>query len=568
MKDLLTRLRERITTLWGQWNTSQKLMFGGIALVTVVAFVMLIVFSSAPSQVPLLRRPVTDPQQLTDIANRLDAENVVYTITADNRIMLEDERTAQRMRAILTREDLIPSGTDPWELFDIDRWTLTDFERNVNLRRSITRQLEQHITALTDVDAASVTIVLPERQLFSADQNPVTASVIITPKPGSDIRENRRKVEGIEKLIRFAVEGLRAENITITDPTGVVLNDFQGMQDFDRLELTRRELQIIREQESRYRQAILEALAEIFGRSRVQVVNINVDMDMGKRTEETEEFFPIITVPNNPNTPFDETEFVLSIPRSIERIDEKYEGTGFNPQGPPGMEGQTPPAYRDLEGLVGRWSNQQDRINHEINTRRTMEEKSPAIERITASVAIDGTWQWSYDERGDVQINPDGSIVRVYTPVSDQELAAARELVEHAVGFNERRGDAVSVRHLQFDRRAQFSEEDERFRRQRQIQMIVLYVLIGIAVLLVSFIVFRLVSREIERRRRLREEELARQHQAMREAALRSAEEESAEVEMSVEERARMELEEMAINMAREHPEDVAQLVRTWLAEE
>jgi flagellar M-ring protein FliF len=85
---------------------------------------------------------------------------------------------------------------------------------------------------------------------------------------------------------------------------------------------------------------------------------------------------------------------------------------------------------------------------------------------------------------------------------------------------------------------------------------------------LVSFIVFRLISREIERRRRLREEELARQHQAMREAALRSAEEESAEVEMSVEDRARMELEEMAINAAREHPEDVAQLIRTWLAEE
>ena len=54
----------------------------------------------------------------------------------------------------------------------------------------------------------------------------------------------------------------------------------------------------------------------------------------------------------------------------------------------------------------------------------------------------------------------------------------------------------------------------------------------------------------------------------MREAALRSAEEESAEVEMSVEERARLEMHENAINMAREHPEDVAQLVKTWLMEE
>jgi flagellar M-ring protein FliF len=152
--------------------------------------------------------------------------------------------------------------------------------------------------------------------------------------------------------------------------------------------------------------------------------------------------------------------------------------------------------------------------------------------------------------------------------VTEDELGAARDLVEQAIGYNADRGDAVTVRHIQFDRSAQFREEDARFQRQRQIQMIILYVLIGIAVLLVSFIVFRLISREIERRRRLREEELARQHQAMREAALRSAEEESAEVEMSVEERARMELEEMAINAAREHPEDVAQLIRTWLLEE
>jgi flagellar M-ring protein FliF len=568
MNESLQRFFERIKTMWGQWKLPQKLIFFGIIGVTVLGVVLLALFSASPSQVALLSQPITDPQQLTDITVRLDQEGVPYTVTADNVVMVSDRNTAQRMRAILTREDLIPSGTDPWELFDIDRWTLTDFERNVNLRRSITRQLEQHITALDDVDSASVTIVIPEDRLFAEQQNPVTASVIITPKPGSDIRENRSKIEGIEKLIRFAVEGLNAENITITDPGGVTLNNFENLQEFDRLELTRRELAIVREQESRYSEAIISALSEIYGRDRVEVVNINVDMDMGKRTEETEEFFPIITVEDNPRTPFDETEYVLSIPRSIERIGENYEGTGFNPEGPPGMEGQTPPAYRDLEGLVGRWNNDEERVNNEVNSRRIFEEKSPSIKRITASVAIDGVWRWTYNDRGEVETASDGSIVREYNPVETEELSAARELVEHAIGYNADRGDSVSVRHIRFDRSAQFREEDERFRRQRQVQMIILYVLIGIAVLLVSFIVFRLISREIERRRRLHEEELARQHQAMREAALRSAEEESAEVEMSVEERARMELEEMAINAAREHPEDVAQLIRTWLTEE
>ena len=40
------------------------------------------------------------------------------------------------------------------------------------------------------------------------------------------------------------------------------------------------------------------------------------------------------------------------------------------------------------------------------------------------------------------------------------------------------------------------------------------------------------------------------------------------DVTMSVEERKRAELQENAIAMAKEHPEDVAMLIRTWLLEE
>ncbi len=568
MNEWLKKFREQLKKAWSGWRPVQKGIFLAVIAVTVLGLVLLMRFSAQPSTVPVLTRPVRDEVALDRIAARLDQENIDYRITADNVVMVADTAVAQRARAILAREDLIPRETDPWELFDIDRWTQTDFERNVNLRRSITRQLEQHITALEDVDAASVTLVLPERELFSEDQNPVTASVILTAKPGSDIRDSRAKIEGIEKLIRFAVEGLSAENITITDLRGVVLNDFDRMQDFDRLELTRRELQLIRSQEQAYRNSILQALTRMYGEDRVRVINVNVDMDLGKRTQETQEHFPIITRPNNPATPFDDSEFVLSIPRSVETVREDYEGTGFNPQGPPGQEGQTPPAYRDLEGLVGRWSSSEDRSNFEINTRSMVEEGSPEVKRITASVAIDGVWSRVYDDRGNVVMNPDGSINREYTPISQDNLAVARDLVEHAVGYRQDRGDSVTVQHVQFDRSSLFEEEDAAYRRQRQIQLLVLYVLIGVAVLLVSFIAFRLISRELERRRRLREEELARQHQAMREAALRSAEEEGTDVEMSVEDRARMELQETAINMAREHPEDVAQLVRTWLQEE
>jgi flagellar M-ring protein FliF len=568
MNEWLKRLFSQIRELWGKWSALQKVILFAVVGAAVLGLVLLVVFSAQPTMEPVLTRPVEDQETLDRISTRLDQEGIDYEITQDMRIMVDDEGTARRARSILTRYDLIPQETDPWELFDMERWTQTDFERNVNLQRSITRQLEQHIEALEDVDSASVNLVIPEPELFEEEQNPVTASVIIAPKPGSDIRENRPKIEGIQRLIRFAVEGLAPENITITDRSGVVLNDFENLEDIDELTLRERELELKRDVEERYIQAIRDALTEIYGEDRVEVVNIDVELDMGKRTSETTEHFPIITQEDNPRTPFNEREFVLSIPRSTETVNENYEGTGFNPEGPPGQEGQTPPAYKDLQDLMARYSNNEERVNNEVNTRTTQEEGSPKIDRVTASVALDGVWRWQYNENGEVVINPDGSIAREYTPVSEEDLAKAEDLLQDAVGFNQQRGDSVTVRHVQFDRTEEHEKEDAAVRRRQQIQMIVLYSLIGLAALLLAFIVFRLISREIERRRRLREEELARQHQAMREQALRSAEEEGEEVEMSVEERARMELQENAINMAREHPEDVAQLIRTWLSEE
>jgi flagellar M-ring protein FliF len=77
-----------------------------------------------------------------------------------------------------------------------------------------------------------------------------------------------------------------------------------------------------------------------------------------------------------------------------------------------------------------------------------------------------------------------------------------------------------------------------------------------------------MITRELERRRRLKEEELLRKHQMEREKTLWEAEQAGMEVSMSVEERKRLELQENAINMAKEHPEDVALLIRTWLMEE
>ena len=569
MNDWLKKFLEQVKGGWGKWSLIQRVIFIAIIVVVVGAVVSVIALSSRPSMTPLLTTPITDQEKLSEISIRLDEEKVEHTISSDGRIYVKDKITAQRMVAVLMREDLIPKEVSPWDVFKLDRWTITDFERNVNLRQAVTRSLEQHIEALQDVDDAEVTLVMPETELFSENQQPVTASVIVTPAPGSNISTNRAKIEGIVKLVRFAVEGLQEENIVITDHTMQVLNDFEDLADFDRLELTKRQLQQKEALEKEYRNEIQKALMQIFGADRVRVLKVDIDLDMGRKVVETDEYFPVTLVPDNPATPYSELQVTPSITRSKETIDESWKGTGFNPEGPPGVEGQVPPSYKDADSLFGEYKNNSVTQNEEVNKKSTYEEQSPwLIRRISVGAAIDGVWKREYTDKGIVEIDSTGSIVRTYTPVPDEALTKARKLVEHAVGYDRNRGDSVSVEHLQFDRSTQFSAEDEEYRSSQRLQQMILYSLIAVSVLIVALIVFRLISRELERRRRLREEELSRQHQAMREAALRSAEEEGVEVEMSVEERARLDMQENAINLAREHPEDVAQLIRTWLLEE
>jgi flagellar M-ring protein FliF len=517
---------------------------------------------------PVIDAPIRDETVRDRIVTRINQEGVTAPVSTDGTVMVRDEATARKMRAILIREDLVPSGTDPWAIFDRERWTITDFERNVNLHRAITAMVTDHIKALDDVDDANVTIVQPEKELFLADQKPVTASVIIIPKPGSDIVQNRKKIEGIQKILKFAVEGLLDNNIVITDQNGLILNDFEGLAEWERLDRIERETKIVRDNEAKYRALILTSLQKIFTADRVRDLNIKIDMDMSRKAVDTEEYYPITLKERTPGLSYDDSEFTESITLSQSSSNTSWTGTGFNPEGPAGVEGQTTPAFRDMSNLYGEVTQTTNTHNEVINSRKIQEEKSPAIDRVTVSVNIDGTWKWTFDEKRKPVLLDDGSISREYTPVAAEDLAAAQSLIRDAIGYSASRGDSVTVQNIRFDRTKEFDSEDAAYFRRQQAEQTMVILLIGIAALLVGFVVFRLAARAMERRRRLREEELSRQQQAMRETAILEAENEGMEVSMSVEEKRRLELQENAITMAKGHPGDVAQLIRTWLMEE
>jgi flagellar M-ring protein FliF len=390
--------------------------------------------------------------------------------------------------------------------------------------------------------------------------------VIISPKPGSDITQNRKKIEGIQKVLKFAVEGLRDENIVITDQNGLQLNDFEGMAASDRLDLVAKGNKLIQTEEAKLQAKALQSLQNTFTADRVRDINVKIDMDMSQKTISTDEYYPITIKERTPGLAYDDSELAKSITISESTSKTAWEGTGFNPEGPAGVEGQTAPAFRDMSNLNGKVEQTTLTHNEVINNRKIQEEKSPSMGRRTASVNIDGTWKLKYDEKGNPVTLPDGTREREYTPLPAEDLSAARALIQDAIGYDAARGDSVTVQNIQFDRTREFTAEDAAFAHSRQVRMTLLIFMAGLVILLIAAAAIRMISREMKKRKQKREEEIAQQQEAIRISAMQ--EPEPVDVSMSVEQRRSKELQENAINMAKDHPGDVAQLIRTWLMEE
>ncbi|MDR0637699.1 MAG: flagellar M-ring protein FliF [Spirochaetaceae bacterium] len=568
MNEFIQKVVGWIKSAWGAWSMMQKLILAGIVAAALIGVVALVGVSSKPTIAPVIDAPITDEAARSQIVTRINQEGVKTIVSSSGVVSVEDEETARRMRSILIREDLIPQGTDPWAIFDRDRWTITDFERDVNFRRSITAMVTAHIKSLDDVDNANVTVVMPERTLFAADQNPVTATVILTPRPGSDIRENKKKIEGVQKIVKFAVEGLADENIVITDSNGLVLNDFEGMADYERVGIIEREQKLIQKLEASYRAQILKQLQTTFSEDRVRDLAVKIDMDMSKKEIETSQVLPYVRRPRTPGLSYDDSQIFDSVLLSETRSTTSWEGTGFNPEGPAGVEGQTPPALKDMSNLVGKVTQETVTHNEQLSTELTREERTPRIDRVTVSVNIDGVWKRQYDEKGNVVIEANGNIGREYVPLTAEQIRGAETLIQNAIGYDAARGDSVTVQNIEFDRTSQFAGESAAMLKQKQFRITVLLALAGLALFFVGFVAVRAILRAQELKRQREEAEHARQAQLRREAALLEAEREGIDANLSAEDRAFQEIIAKATALAREKPADVSQLIRTWIMEE
>jgi len=568
MGDFFKRIGEFFSSNLSKLNQTQKIIIFSVIGVIVISLIIIIAFSSKPDKTLLFQKPLS-PEDYAKVTKALQDINADFSTKDDKYIIVKDQKTAQTLRMKLGQQGIIPNNVTGWELFDTQKWTTTDFERDVNLKRAIKGEIERQLKLLDGVEECYLNIAWPKESLFTNTAQEITASLTIIPKPYSNILENRKQIEGIKKLVAFGIPGLKEENVVITDPSGNIVSDFSSMDNTAYLEIVKQQLQIKERERVKIEQRIRDQLQKIIGKNKIDI-QLDIDIRFDQVQSEANKIIPVVIKPDNPNTPYDDSVIVPNVTISEQTIQKEYKGPQTIPEGPPGTEPNVPPGYKELLPSSVVVNENQQTKNYEVSTEKVISSLTPyQINKVSCSVMVDGKWEIEIDSKGNLVVDKSKlGYKRKYTPLSDDEIKKIEEVVKGAIGYDKARGDIVTVQNIPFNHESEFAAEDAIIKRKDLLRKALITSFASILVFLLIIVLYRVISAEVQRRKKLKEEELLRKQQELREKALRAAEKEGIEVELSMEEKARLEMQENAINVAREHPEEVAKLIRTWLAED
>mgnify|MGYP004566048739 FL=1 len=565
MQDFINKLISQVKNIFSKTTKVQKAIVIGILVVALGAIIATIILSSRRTGTLLFQKALSQ-EDARNVISVLEASNIKYQYR-NGFITLNNMSDKAKAELELVKEGKMPTSLDGWELFDSPRIGITDVELDINKRRSLTKAITQLLTKLEFVQEATVDLAFPKKEYLTDVDAPVTASVVIKAEPfKEEILRDPKTVRGLQRLIAMGVDKLQPEFVTITDSVGLVLTDFTDEAANLKLKVAQEELKIVDRERKKIENKIRQTLGRIYT-NRVETT-IALELIWDEVTITNNSVMPIVLKEDDPSTPYDDSIITNKVQVSSRTVTEDWKGQQFIPQGAAGAEENVPPGYKDKTDRWQTYTKTDTQDNYELSKRyEAIKKGSYQIGKISAAVALDGRWTRVYDERGNPVITNGTSYVREYHPVSAEEIRNVTSLVQAAIGYNLKRGDQVSVTHLQFDHWDRFDAEDARIMRNNFIKKTLVIAMISLLALFILVLIVRAIQKELARRRRLREEELERKQMEMRRQAMMNVNEEPI-AEMNLEDAARKKLMEEVIRVSHERPEDVAQLLRTWMADD
>lgn len=535
----MPRWLTQIVAFWNGLSRTQKITIGGVSAGILAILFFSVYYMGRVEYVNLYTNIA--PQEAGKITAKLDEWKQKYRLVGTTiKVPIKDR---DRLRVDLAREELAPKGgIIGYEIFDVTKLAITDYERRVNFLRALQGELTRTIEGMEGIEEARVLLVLPKKELFTVEEEEVTASIKLKLSPQTTL--TTAQVRGIINLVTYAVEGLSPENVTIVDNKGNILSDLKEKalgEEFE--DLAVKQLEVQRAEAKDLESKIRKKLARVLSPDSVEVF-VKWEMNFDRIESKAEKY----SMPG-----FEQLKV------SEEVMKEELKGKITTSGGPPGVEAQMP-GYKGVispEGPV-EYKKDEAKTNYLSDKEEIVKVRSPALSKISVAVVIDGIYE--RDKYAKLKLDKENK--PIYKPRSKVEMSKYENLVWGAIGAEKGkvypdREYIVQVENVQFDRTNEWIEQ-LRVEQEEAQALMRIYILAGIISLL---LIGGLIGLMIHRRRVIAREEAKRI--AELEAARRREVEEKAELA----EKGVTPFEEEIKNLALQFPEQVGQTISTWLAE-
>jgi flagellar M-ring protein FliF len=384
---------------------------GGVLVVTLGLMTWLAASMTTPSMTLLYGG--LEPAIAGEVVRQLEELRVPHEVRGD--AILVDSVARDRVRMALAEMGLPRRGQAGYELLDqLGRFGTTTDMFNAAYWRAKEGELARTISWLSNVKDARVHLVPLAREPFSRTSVEPSASITVTTQDGAPL--SRSQAQAVRHLVALGVKGLRPEQVTVIDAAaGILLGPEQEYGS-----AAAQGLQAEREQ--RLQAEIEGLLAAHVGHDRVRV---SIAMELNQEAETvTERIF--------------DPESQVAVHRDTSEVEENTsESQSADTVSVAGNLPDAEPASEPADSAHSARTENRDVTNFEVSeVRRERQRPAGSIKRISVAVLLGGVWE------------PSGDGPPTWRPQSDVELTAIRNLVQSAIGFDEQRGDKITVESL------------------------------------------------------------------------------------------------------------------------
>jgi flagellar M-ring protein FliF len=286
----INQLKERAGTLLHGFTRGQKTMLVVAIGAFLVGGLVFVRWAAEPSWAPLYGD--LTPEDAAGVTSQLSAMGVPYRIgNGGGSVMVPRDRVYQT-RLDLSAQGLPSAGAPGYSLLDEQGITTSQFKQRVDYQRALEGELARTIRSIDAIDAATVHLVIPQDDLFSDDEKRPTASVLVKVARNHDLGAGQ--VASIVHLVSSSVESLKPTDVTVADSDGRLLST-PGEDGLAAAAGDARAAQTERFERS-LASSIEELLVPVAGQGRAKV-RVNAQLDFNRRTSTSETFVEPETAP-------------------------------------------------------------------------------------------------------------------------------------------------------------------------------------------------------------------------------------------------------------------------------